>query len=241
MYCMVNHCTVAKELSLLSETSKSIIARLNDEQWEFHDCRNVKGFIEAYMSSTCVDVAFIDIAEKQALDEAQRFRTANSNADILLIADTSMSPIDYIRPDIAASSLLLHPISKSNANNVLTDFFRHFFKKSVQKSDGSFEVNSREGKTYINYSKILYFEAREKKIFVVTDNREIGFYSTIEEIENSLEGNFKRCHRSFIVNKDRIDRVLLSQGMIYLDEGAVVPLSRSYRAAFKQKGALKNV
>lgn len=238
MYCMVNHCAVAKELSLLSKTSKSIIARLNDEQWEIHDCPNVKRFIEVYKSRNCVDVAFIDVTEKQALDEAQHFRMVNGDADILLIADSSMSPIDYIRPDIAASSLLLHPISMENANSVLTAFFRHFFKKGSQKSEGSFEVTSRDGKAYVNYSKILYFEAREKKIFVVTDSREIGFYSTIEEIENSLGGNFKRCHRSFIVNKDRIDRILISQGMIYLDEGAVVPLSRSYRAAFKNKKGL---
>lgn len=233
MYCMINHCTVASELAMLTESSKSIIARLNDEQWEFYDCKNIKSFVEACKAGGSVDVAFIDVTEKQALSEAERFRTENGDADVLLIADNSMSPLDYIRPSIAASSLLLHPISESNANAVLTDFFKHFFKRGGQKTDGSFEVNSREGKTYISYSKILYFEAREKKIFVVTDSREIGFYSTIDEIEKSLDGRFQRCHRSFIVNKERIDRLSISQGIIQLDEGAMVPLSRSYKAAFK--------
>lgn len=233
MYYMINHCSAANELKILSDTSKKLIAKLNDEYWQFFDCRNVKEFVKAYTSESDIDIAFIDISEKLAIDEAEHFRAANENADVLLIADLSMSPIDYIRPSIAASALLLHPINQSNAEAVLNDFFKHFFKKVSRKNQGSFEVNSREGKTYISYDKILYFEAREKKVFVVTDNREYGFYSTIEELDGKLDERFARCHRSFIVNKERIDKIVLSQGTICLDEGAIVPLSRSYKAKFK--------
>lgn len=234
MYCMINHCSAANELKLLSDTSRKVIAKLNDDYWNFLDCKNVKEFTKAYKSNTDADIAFIDISESSAIEAAENFRSENDSADVLLIADLSMSPVDYIRPSIAASSLLLHPITQSNADAVLNDFFKHFFKKASQKNQGAFELNSREeGRTFINYNKILYFEAREKKVFVVTDSREYGFYSTIEELEGTLDDRFKRCHRSFIVNKERIDQIFLSQGTICLDEGAIVPLSRSYRAKFK--------
>jgi DNA-binding LytR/AlgR family response regulator len=60
-----------------------------------------------------------------------------------------------------------------------------------------------------------------------------GFYGTIDKLVDNLPSNFIRCHRGFIVNKYKIEKVILSQNIIYLEDGFDVPLSRSYKSLFK--------
>ena len=95
-------------------------------------------------------------------------------------------------------------------------------------------IETREGKTYIPLSKIYYFEAREKKIYVRLKKQEFTFYDTIEHLEESLPEGFLRCHRSFIVSRSRVQKVMLSKNLIELEDGISLPLSRSYKPVFKE-------
>ena len=65
--------------------------------------------------------------------------------------------------------------------------------------------------------------------------RELAFYETIEHLAERLPEQFVRCHRSFIVSKKRIRKVMLSKNLIELEQGMEVPLSRSYKSAFKEQ------
>jgi DNA-binding LytR/AlgR family response regulator len=99
--------------------------------------------------------------------------------------------------------------------------------------ENSYVVETKDGMTHIPYEQIYFFEAREKKIYVCIGKEAYGFYGTIDKLVEELPSNFVRCHRGFIVNKNRIDRVVLSQNIIYLEDGFDVPLSRSYKPLFK--------
>ena len=45
---------------------------------------------------------------------------------------------------------------------------------------------------------------------------------------------FIRCHRSFIINRKKIEKVVLSQSTVVMEEGLMVPISRSYRTRMRQ-------
>ena len=95
-------------------------------------------------------------------------------------------------------------------------------------------IETREGRTYVPFSKIYYFEAREKRIYVRLKKQELTFYDTIEHLSERLPDGFIRCHRSFIVNRSRIQRVMLSKNLIELEQNMEIPLSRSYKPVFKE-------
>ena len=64
--------------------------------------------------------------------------------------------------------------------------------------------------------------------------KEYSQYGTLDAIQRELPDEFMRCHRSFVVNTGYINRVKLSENMIYLENEMTVPLSRSYKQDIKQ-------
>ena len=85
----------------------------------------------------------------------------------------------------------------------------------------------------IDLKDIYYFESTLNHMVRVTyGNREFLFPSTLTEMEDRLRGRgFARCHNSFIVAIDAVHRV--DSGGVTLNNGKSVPVSRSYRDAFK--------
>ena len=109
-------------------------------------------------------------------------------------------------------------------------------RKNEEHSGKSYVIESKEGRTILPYHDIYYLEAREKKIFLRTLNEEYGFYSTMEQLEKELPDTFLRCHRSYIVNMDKVEKIMLSHNQILLVHGFNIPLSRSYKPMLKEFG-----
>ena len=83
------------------------------------------------------------------------------------------------------------------------------------------------------YSAICFFEARNKKIYLNTGAKEYGFYSTMEQLEQELSTSFIRCHRSFIVNVEKIEKVMFSKNLLFLTDGYEIPVSRTYKSVLR--------
>lgn len=71
-------------------------------------------------------------------------------------------------------------------------------------------------------------------MYLNTDTEEYAFYDTLDELTKRLSDGFIRCHRSFLVNKNKIEKVFLSQNRLVLEEDFEIPLSRSYKPALKE-------
>ena len=149
----------------------------------------------------------------------------------MLLADTSISPMSYMKPSIKATSLLLRPSSDENMQEVLKEFLIDF----VEKHEGNdpehvFKIETKREVQYIPYDKIFYFEARKRKLYVRTLSEEYPFIDTVDHLEEILGEQFIRCHRSFIVNTRKIVGISLSDQLINLTNELAVPLSRGYKS-----------
>lgn len=85
---------------------------------------------------------------------------------------------------------------------------------------------------------ILYFTIDEKKVMVHLKDASYASSSTLAELEEKLESRgFFRCHKSFLINTDYIDRIIPwfnSTYMIRLKEASEqIPVSRSYTKKLK--------
>lgn len=118
------------------------------------------------------------------------------------------------------------------------------FKKRVQDCllkayNTYFNENSKEGYISIKedmriinikLSDILFIETAgtAHKIRVHEENRQIEFYANLKDIEKKLTPNFYRCHKSYIVNKDKIYEIDKKSNKIIMTNGEECYVSFRY-------------
>lgn len=235
MISMLIYDRVQKELQRLQEAAGYQAAHLSDEYWNILIAQTFKEALEQEEKTNILNTACMDITGEEGIAYVEKMRKKYKEMFLLLIADTSISPMSYVKPGIMASSLLLRPCEEKEIDRVMREFLEAYLER-FETGEKSFVVESKTGKIHIPFDKIYYFEAREKKLYIQTDREEYGFYGTMDKLEEELPPHFMRCHRSFIVNIRKIEKILFSQNIIYLSEDRDVPLSRSYKAALKELG-----
>ncbi|BCN29967.1 LytR/AlgR family response regulator transcription factor [Anaeromicropila herbilytica] len=224
-----------KEIKCIHFTSRELAAYLSDEKWDFNTFLDTKDIVSSLNHLPILDLICFDITLQDSIPIIEELRRKNKEAYIALIADNTISPMSYMKPSIMAASLLLRPLKNMQVRERLEELFQSLFKETNRKmNDDSFVFENREGQICIAYNRIRYFEAREKRVFVCTDNKEITFYETMDNLLTMLPDYFIRCHRSFIVNAKKIERVQLAQNTILLEDESILPISRSYRNNAKE-------
>lgn len=81
----------------------------------------------------------------------------------------------------------------------------------------------------VPYDEILYFQTSEKahRIILYTIDRSYEFFGKIREIEKELGEDFCKCHRSVLVNKEKIISLNKKEGVLNLETDLKCPVSRS--------------
>lgn len=222
------------ERELMERTIRRAAARFTEEKWELPYFEQMEPMLAYLKDGPLLDMACFDVSAAGSIDCLEQIRRRYKEMLLLLIAEPSMSPMEYIRPSILASSLLLRPITGERLLDSLSELFGQYREKQAGGEEESLVIETREGRTLVPFSKIYYFEAREKKIYLRLKKQELTFYDTLEHLEKRLPEGFTRCHRSFIVSRGRIRKVMLSKNLIVLEQGMEIPLSRSYKSAFKE-------
>ena len=207
----------------------------SDEKWELHSFFNVPELEDFLSRDPVVDLAGWHILSEEKFETLAGFRSGHKSSFILLITDSRISPMKYLRPAIAPNALLLTPYNEDQLHTVVGElidaYMGEFYKDSMEES---FLIETREGSQRVPYSQIYYIEARDKKIYIRTQSEEFGFYDTIDEMMNKLPEYFIRCHRSFIVNMKKAVRFISADNIIEMPGKFAVPVSRSYKKTVKE-------
>ncbi|MCC8029408.1 MAG: LytTR family transcriptional regulator DNA-binding domain-containing protein [Lachnospiraceae bacterium] len=220
-----------EDVALLENEIRSEAAKYTDERVTVVTLLS-RGALEKFLDEKAMaDIICVDVSVVGGIPQAEQLRQFYPKAAIILIADAGMSPVSYMKPTILAASLLLLPLIPQHVHRSLEDVFRQY----ITKTDDSevFRIETREETHQIPLSSILYFEAREKRVYACTENREYGFYETMDRLAERMQSYFVRCHRSYLANIACIDRVMLSKNTLLLKQGIDLPLSRSYKNEVK--------
>lgn len=223
------------EIQILRDVIKDIVAMRLDERLEIIKIESITD--EVLNSVGTAEIGFVDIIEKNGLKIAKDFRMKFPSMDIVIISDSTVSPIHYLTPDIRAASLLLRPFAYSEIKNNLEQLFSTMQLREL--SDDKVIVFREENEYHrVPYSQILYFEARNKRVYIRLSGREYGMHGGMDVLEKELPDCFRRCHRGFIVNVGYIREVWYSKNCIVLKNDVEIPLSRSYKTSIKE--AMRN-
>ena len=222
------------QTDFISQVSSDVIAELTEDFWQVKEMIRLEEF-KAYLSANpSLDLACVDVSGEGTIEILEQYRKNNPLFYLLIIADSKMLPTQYIKPSIMATSLLLKPYTRQNARDIIKQLIASYLKLS-ENSDSFFTVNNKdEGTMRIPTDSIAYFESREKKLFLRVDERELAFYGTLDKLLQALPSHFIRCHRSFIINYNKIKTIHFAENYLELESGDIIPISRSMKSNLKE-------
>ncbi|MDN3690187.1 LytR/AlgR family response regulator transcription factor [Cyclobacterium jeungdonense] len=179
----------------------------------------IQGF--EYHKAQPVDLIFLDInmPDISGIDLAGMLQP-----ETMVIFTTAYSEYAVKGFELNALDYLLKPFPLSR------------FLKACQKaedwkqlqpteSNGHVFIKTSEGQIRVNFEELLFCEATGNYVTLYLDQEKIVSRMTFKEMEKLLPSYFVRTHRSFVANKNRMDKIEKHQ--VQLGE-YTVPVSLSY-------------
>ncbi len=221
--------TQTHELDMIDAAFRDVFARHSDDFLKVRACDTISELNRAVKETEIVDMNFIEAVDVEGIGVAEKLRKHYPESAILLVVSDNMKPTEYIKPGIMASALIMRPSSAEEIKEILSEFVLSAVREDEAEADNFFFIDTPEGKTRIPYDKIIYIEARQKKIFIRLKREEYGIKETLESMLDSLPENFIKCHRSFIVNKQKITGFNRQDNTVILEGDINIPVSRPFR------------
>ncbi len=138
------------------------------------------------------------------------------------VTDYILKPISYSRFYKAVNKVLKRKESNDNTSKI---------GESVPGTEEEIFIKKKSAFIRLKYNDILYVEALENYVTVVTYNDKFTIHFTMKAIFDKLpESKFKRVHRSYIININRIKGIEDNQVIVELEDGKKhLPIGKSYK------------
>jgi len=178
------------------------------------------------------DVIFLDVElpELSGLDFIKAFENL---PQVVLMSNMKHYAVDAFEVEVL--DFLSKPIEYSRflkTINKLEKAFEPSFEGSKEDKNESifFKVNGKLQK--INLSDILFFESMSDYVKIITAEKTYVVLQTMTKLQKTLPKRFVRCHRSYMVNLEKVDA--LDDRVLEIDRHAI-PVSRSYYNEIKNR------
>lgn len=182
----------------------------------------------SYENYNDVDLMFVDIEmpEMTGLEFLETFKTKPL---VIIISAKTQYAVDAL--DLDAIDYLLKPIEYPRFLKAVNKAKEIFKNKTEIKDNCVFikDINSSLVRLY--FEEILWIEALENYIMIITEKDKYTVHFTMKSIESQFpDSSFMRIHRSYIVNLQKI--VAIDDSNVYVDylgKRRPVPLAKGMR------------
>lgn len=175
-----------------------------------------------------VDILLIDIKLGEdgpdGIDAVQALFPAGSRTQVVYVT----GHVEYCTRVYRTEHIyfLTKPIKQSDLDDALTKAF-----ENLALTERQIAVRTAGSVVLVAPSSIDYVESDRRKVRIHRGAAELETYGPLSKLADELPSNFLQCHKSFIVNMDRI--VELQGNSVRLDSGALVPVSQKRRKAVR--------
>lgn len=195
-------------------------ARANGHLVQVETFASAEAFLFQYAEDQSYQILLLDI-EMDGMDGvalARKVRADNQEIQIVFITGYT----DYIADgyEVEALHYLLKPVNQQKLSEVLS---RAVVK--LMQSGRSLVLNTPEGLVRAPLYEIRWIEVQRNYV-TVHGKGDYTVKQTLSEVERSLDEEFIRTGRSFIVNLKYVRKVTRSE--VLLADGTSVPLARGY-------------
>ena len=97
----------ADEIAPLRGELKDIAAVLTEEKWQMSFFSSLDAFNSFVSEKPLVDMSCYDVTTENAVNNLIEFRKQYDDSMLIILADVTTSPTEYLRPGVKADSLLL--------------------------------------------------------------------------------------------------------------------------------------
>ncbi len=221
-------CIIVDDEPLAIEILESYVAKVE----QLHLSATFRNAISAFtfLQSNTVDLMFLDI-QMPKLNGIDFLRTLKNPPKVIFttafrdyaidgfeleVADYLLKPIPFERFLKSVAKVLHHPVGNGVAQSI---------KPEIPDDYVYFKVDKKMIK--VKMSEILFIESVKDYVKVRTADKEIITQQKISYLEESLpRERFIRIHRSFIVNRERIDAYSATDIEIGKHH---IPIGRNYK------------
>lgn len=155
-----------------------------------------------YTENNKVDVLILDINLKSNINGCDIANIVRKrNKDVYIIFTTAHLEYVLIAYKYKTFDYLPKPISDERLEETILRLI------DDMKSSPSKFIRLNNNKTIIKQDEINYIKKDGMKLVFCTNSRNYETYSSFNQIKNCLPDNFVRCHKSFIVNIDKISDI----------------------------------
>lgn len=196
------------------------------------DTPNPYELLEAVRTSQNTGIYFLDIdlkCDMNGMKLAQQIRMFDPRGFIIFV--TSHSELSYMtfQYRVEAMDFVLkdNPAeAKVKIRECLLNALERYTLQT-NKTHKVYTIEIGERKITVDYNDILFFETSGNihKVILHAKDRQIEFSGSMKELEKTLDDNFVRCHRSFLVNKNNIQEVDTKNRIIYFANGETCLMS----------------
>lgn len=156
----------------------------------------------SFIENNPVNVLILDINFKtgmSGLELAEKVRSKNKDAYIIF----STGHLEYamIAYKVKTFDYLAKPITQERLEETILRLIsdisyspKHYFKLG-------------NGNKFINLDEVNFIKKDGMKLMFYTDNNVYKAYNSFSKIENCLSENFIRCHKSYIVNLNKVSKL----------------------------------
>lgn len=164
--------------------------------------------------------------EISGIDTAAVLRKTDTKTPVIFVSTSEEFGVQSYR--VLAFDYLLKPVDKVQLRTCIKRLL------SQQEKKPCITIHFSGIETKISMSNIQCLESNLRKvIFTLSGNREIEVIGKLTDFEEVLLAHgFFRCHKSYLVNLEHIDR--MDDNAFYLKCGKVVRISRAYQQSAKK-------
>ena len=210
-------------LQKLSSTLENIFTKYNYDASVSFQTDNVDSLLQ-YVDTNKIDVLFLDInlkSNKTGLEVAEMIR--KKNKDIYLIFTTGHLEYAMLAYKFKTFDYIAKPFTTERLEDTVVRLFEdiHGLPTKYLKIDNK--------NTVIDASEIQYIKRDGMKVVFHTSFNDYDTYSSFNKLQDSLPNNFIRCHKSFVVNINKIKNVDFVENRVYFENNSFCEIGPKYK------------
>ncbi|MBO5477060.1 MAG: LytTR family transcriptional regulator DNA-binding domain-containing protein [Clostridia bacterium] len=178
--------------------------------------------IEKLVKNREIDFLILDTEFKDenfnSVEFAKRLRKTNKEFYLVFLSNN----YGYLCSALSTKifDYLLRPLKATTIHDLVT-------RIKDEISQNNMFINITKWQT-IKASEIIYMEKSVNRTVITTTKGDITCTKTLDKMQDTLPSNFARCHRSFIMNKDKIISLDRKSKEVYLDKNIVCPINDKF-------------
>ena len=174
-------------------------------------------------------IVFLDIYMNgiSGVDTARKIRESDRTCAIIFA--TTSEDHGVVSYEVLASDYLVKPICEADVESAMD-----WCVDQLRASHRFLSISCDNGTAHMALQDIQYVEIQGHTAVIHTIDRVLTTRRVLDELEREIgHTDFLRCHRSFLVNMNHIQR--LEKNAFRLNSGEMIPIGSSVMAKIKER------